>query len=395
MEDLIAGSESRIASSESQISNLESQIPTPRPRIANSESPIPNPQSPIPLNPARLDAILAAMRGRRVLVVGDLMLDEYVCGRSSRVSPEAPVLVVEVENTAHSLGGAANVARNAQQLGAAVRVAGVVGQDGAAGIVRQLLASCGCSAEGVLTDADRPTTVKTRVLAHGQQVVRVDRETRRPVGGAVLERLLRLAGDWIGAADAVILSDYAKGTLAEPLVRAAVARAAECGRPLAANLKPPRIDAFRGVGLATFNLAEAAQAAGQPIADARGLFDCGTALRARLDCRGLLVTRGAEGAVLFGSGADPLVLAAQPVQVFDVTGAGDTVVGVAALALAAGASCAEAAALGTLAGNVKVTKRGTAAVDAEEIRRFARNSWYGVSSHAYETLPPRPRRAAA
>lgn len=321
----------------------------------------------------RLDALLNSFAGERILVAGDLMLDEYIWGHTNRISPEAPVPVLDVKKNTHTLGGAANVAENLRAMGAEVSLAGVVGRDPGADQLRANLEIHGCSIGCVVVDDDRPTTVKTRVVVQNQQIVRIDRETRKPICGPVLERLMARIESTLPETDAVILSDYAKGVLTDRVVRMVIRKARERRIPVAANLKPPRVEAFRGATLLTLNLAEAERAWCRPITDDAALLCCGQTLRKRLGCKGLLITRGGDGVVLFTKSDVPLAIPAQRVQVFDVTGAGDTVISAASLALSAGATCAEAATVGNLAGNIKVTKLGTAAVDRDEIRRFAEN----------------------
>jgi len=347
------------------------------------------------IEPKRLDALLNAFAGRRILVAGDLMLDEYISGQASRVSPEAPVLVVDVQQTTHALGGAANVAGNVREMGAEVSVAGIVGRDPGANLLLASLEAHGCCVENVIVADDRPTTVKTRVVVQNQQVLRFDRETRKAVSEAAGARLLALVEAALPAVDAVILSDYAKGALTHRLVTAIIRKAKQRRVPLAANLKPPHVEAFCGATFLTLNQAEAERAWRQPIVDETSLYRCGHALRKRLACKGLLITRGGEGVVLFTQTGAPHAIPTRRVQVFDVTGAGDTVISAAAMALAAGATCHEAAVIGNLAGNIKVTKLGAAAVNRSEIRRFVKED--PLESSCHETIPDlgRPLRAVA
>lgn len=319
----------------------------------------------------RLDTLLSGFQGRRVLVVGDLMLDEYVWGRVNRISPEAPVMVVDVVETTHALGGAGNVVNNIQAMGASAVVAGVVGDDPNGLAVRERLRECGSVPDGVAIAPDRPTTVKTRIVAHSQQVVRVDRELRTAIPETTLAAVSRFVRDAVSGVDAVLLSDYSKGVLVDSLVRDAVAAARAAGRPVAANLKPPRVDPFAGATLLTLNVHEAERATGVEITDEPSLLSAGGSLRRRLECSALMVTRGGEGVALFTADAEPVLLAARRVEVYDVTGAGDTVISAATLALAAGGGFVEAAAIGNLAGNAKVTKLGVAPVTRDEIRRMA------------------------
>jgi rfaE bifunctional protein kinase chain/domain len=347
------------------------------------------------IGPKRLEALLNAFTGRKILVAGDLMLDEYVWGQASRISSEAPVLILDVQKTTHSLGGAANVARNVREMGAEATLVGVVGRDASADQLMASLESCGCSKSGIVAADDRPTTVKSRVVAQNQQIVRIDRETKKPVTGAVMDKLLSRIEEMLPAADAVILSDYAKGVLTDRLVRTVIKQAREYRVPVAANLKPPHVEAFRGATLLTLNLAEAERAWGRPIIGEAGLRRCGQELRKQLACKGLLITRGGDGVVLFASTGAPLFIPAQRVQVFDVTGAGDTVISAALLALSAGGTCAEAAAIGNMAGNIKVTKQGTAPVDRDEMRRFSRERCSEASSNEIKSDLGKRLRVAA
>jgi D-beta-D-heptose 7-phosphate kinase/D-beta-D-heptose 1-phosphate adenosyltransferase len=323
------------------------------------------------LSPDRLDALLNAFEGRKILVMGDLMLDEYLWGTVSRISPEAPVMVVEVNRTSHCLGGAGNVATNVQAMGGAAILSGVAGKDAMGEILREHAVACGSSATGIIAADERPTTVKTRIVAHSQQVVRVDRETRAPLDPASESRLLSFLRETAAGADAIILSDYAKGTLTNALVEEAVAQANRLGIPLAANLKPPRVRPFSGARFLSLNLMEAERAGNEPIADEAALARVGARLRGELACTSLLITRGSEGVALFTASEEPVAIPARRVEVYDVAGAGDAVISAAAMALAAGAQPAEAAAIGNLAGNVKVTKLGVAPVSRHEIRQMA------------------------
>lgn len=323
------------------------------------------------LPPDRLGALLDAFAGRSVIVTGDLMLDAYVWGRVNRISPEAPVMVVEEQETTHCMGGAGNVASNVRAMGGEATLCGAVGDDEDG---QRLLAHArthGIRASGVLTVAGRVTTVKTRIVAHSQQVVRVDRETREPLPADAGERIVGSVRAAIPRMDAMVLSDYAKGLLRDDVARACIAIAREHGRPVVVNLKPPRVQPFAGATLIALNHHETERAIGRPLPDEAAVFEAGNELRHRLSCDGLLVTRGPDGVCLFTADAGPLCLPARRVEVFDVAGAGDTVIAAAAMALASGASLAEAAALGNLAGNVKVTKLGVSTVSREEIRRMA------------------------
>lgn len=317
--------------------------------------------------PERLREIVNAFAGRRVLVVGDIMLDEYVWGEANRISPEAPVMVVEVRDTTYAIGGAGNVGHNIRSLGAHPRLCGVIGDDMMGKILQGIAAGAGIDTEGLVCAPDRPTTVKTRIVAHSQQVVRVDRETRDPISGTALDEMLVKVKHAIPTIDAVILSDYAKGALTDELTETVVSLARAAGKPTAANLKPPRVAPFRGATLLTLNMHEAERASNETIRCDADLHCVGRALRERLDCRALLITRGADGVALFTDGIEPVHIPARRVEVYDVTGAGDAVISASTLALISGASPAEAAAIGNLAGNAKVRKLGVAPVTTGEI----------------------------
>lgn len=324
---------------------------------------------PFPLE--RVYEVLERYSGRSILVLGDLMLDEYVWGQVKRISPEAPVMVVDVVRTTYALGGAGNVAHNVQAMGARAVVCGIVGDDTMGATLRDHVSEAGCIPEGIVTLEDRPTTVKSRILAHNQQVVRVDREKNTPISSEASRGLLKYVEEHIASVDGVILSDYAKGVLTEHLVKDTIALARRFNKPVAANLKPPRVAPFEGATLLTLNVHEAERAANETINETADLYRIGEALRAQLRCDALLVTRGADGIALFTASAEPVCLPARRLDVFDVAGAGDAVICAAALALASGASFLEAAAVGNIAGNAKVTKLGVAPVTRAEMRRVA------------------------
>ncbi|MBI3945558.1 MAG: D-glycero-beta-D-manno-heptose-7-phosphate kinase [Armatimonadetes bacterium] len=321
----------------------------------------------------RLAELIGRLGGRRALVLGDLMLDEYVTGVVSRISPEAPVPVVEVDLDRHTdtPGGAGNVAHNLRALGAEVRVLGVVGADAPGEVLRRRLDDTGVDTSGVLVDDTRPTTVKTRIIAHSQQVVRVDRECREPLADDVAGRLLALLEEQLArGADALLISDYdkgiARGTLAEAAIRACARRRV----PATANPKPPNLGRFQGAAVVVLNHLEAEAACGCRLRDEGEIRAAAEALRARLDLGALLVTRGALGTLLVEPGGVAHASPAVPVPVYDVVGAGDTAFSALTLALAAGAAPVEAAALANLAGGAVVRKAGTAVVGPEELREM-------------------------
>ncbi len=306
------------------------------------------------------------MRERRVLVVGDLMLDEFLWGRVSRISPEAPVPVVEVTRQSFHLGGAGNVAANLRSLGGAAVLVGLVGRDAAGARVMDTLRSAGVEPR-LVTAPDRPTTVKTRIVAHSQQVVRADREESRDVSGAAAEAIREALAEELAGCDALVVSDYQKGVVTAPLLRSALPLARRRRRPVLVDPKLRHFALYRGVTVVTPNQLEAEQATGVRLRSDTDLDTAGRRILSLLRCRAALVTRGEHGMSLFERGRPPLHVEAAAREVFDVTGAGDTVIATLALALSAGATLDEAARLANAAAGVVVGKVGTAQASPEEV----------------------------
>jgi len=300
--------------------------------------------------------------GRKILVVGDLMVDEWIWGTVTRISPEAPVPVVAVADHSFTLGGAGNVANNLRALRAAVVFAGTVGDDAFAEQIRDLLRAEQVDDSGVFTMLDRPTTRKTRIVAHNQQVVRADWESRSALSEADRRRVADFVRERASQCDAVILSDYAKGLLCREIVEAA----RTCPLVLA-DPKPQNIELFNGITCVAPNVGEAATITGIPIVDDASLERAGMRLIEMLDCRYAVVTRGEHGMSLFGRNGERLQIPSVARAVYDVSGAGDTVVAVLALALAAGAPIEQAMQLANFAAGVVVEKLGTATASPEEI----------------------------
>lgn len=320
---------------------------------------------------SRLDAraLFKRMRGRRILVVGDVMVDEWIWGTVTRISPEAPVPVVAVDNHSFTLGGAGNVANNLRALDAEVTFAAAVGTDPLAHYVSDLLVRENISADGLVRLHDRPTTRKTRVVAHNQQVVRADWESASPLSLEDRRRLCEVVRGYAAAADAVVLSDYAKGVIARDIVDAALA----CPVVLA-DPKPQNLTLFTGVTCVAPNVHEAAQASGISIVDDESLERAGSSLLATLQSRYVVITRGEHGMSLFGSLGERLDIPSVARTVFDVSGAGDTVIAVLTLALAAGAQIDVATQLANFAAGAVVEKLGTATAGAEEIMALVQHS---------------------
>lgn len=320
-----------------------------------------------PLTRARAQRLLAAMEGSRILVVGDVMLDEFLWGRVARISPEAPVPVVEITSQTFHLGGAANVACNVRSLGGQAVVGGVVGRDAAGQRLRDALVRSGVEDALTLDDAGRPTTHKTRIIAHHQQVVRADREGTDEIGAALEDTLGDAVRRAARGAGAIILSDYQKGVVTRGLMKKVLDAARRAGVPLLVDPKVRHFALYRGAEIVTPNQAEAEQATGVRIRDTAGLHEAGRRILKTLRCRAALITRGEHGMALFEQDRKPVEIPTAAQQVFDVTGAGDTVIATLALALAAGATLPEAAMLANYAAGVVVGKIGTATVAPEEV----------------------------
>ena len=323
------------------------------------------------LTQKRARSITDEFGGKRIVVLGDVMLDEFIWGRVRRISPEAPVPVVEVDRQTLALGGAGNVVSNLVALGASPTPIGVIGDDLDAERLRHAFRELSVSSDRLVIDATRPTTVKTRIIAHNQQVVRADRESRAPIAAQVEDRVVDGFGGEIRAADAIVVSDYGKGLLTPRLLSQTLQAARERGLIVCLDPKMRSFVNYQPVTVITPNNQEAAEASGIAIEDEQSLAEAGCKLIASIDCRAVLVTRGEEGMTLFTDGGPAGVnLTHIPTvarEVYDVTGAGDTVIATLALALAGGASLEEAAVLANHAAGVVVGKVGTASVTREEL----------------------------
>ena len=320
------------------------------------------------LTRARLDEILERGRGLRVAVVGDVMLDVYLVGAVSRISPEAPVPVVHVTEERTALGGAANVAANVAALGAACEVVGYVGMDAAGAQIRRELAELdGGKVHARLVErADRPTTTKTRVVARQQQVVRFDRERDDDLPDECAAELCEHVSAAVAACDALVLEDYNKGVLAPSVIRTALDAAQAAGIPSVVDPKFRNFFAFRGATVFKPNAVELGTAMASPVraGDDAWLESARTGTGARH----LLLTLGEDGMALRSEGGTSFRIPTQAREVYDVSGAGDTVTAFLAVALAAGATIEEAAVLANLAAGIEVGKPGVATVAPDELR---------------------------
>lgn len=320
------------------------------------------------LDRSRMAQLIGAFENKRILVLGDLMLDEFIWGRVRRISPEAPVPVVEVERQTLSLGGAGNVASNLVTLGARPIPLGVVGIDAEADRMRSVFSSMGVSTEAVLDDRSRHTTLKTRIIAHNQQVVRADRESRASISNEIEKKAFGTFTDELDSADAVVISDYGKGFLTEWLVARSLKQAHKSDHVVCVDPKSRTFGHYQPVTVITPNNQEAAIAAGiSADDDERAVLEAGRRLVSSLDCRAALITRGEEGMTLFQKSGEITNIPTVAREVYDVTGAGDTVIATLTLALTCGASAVEAAVLANYAAGVVVGKLGTATVTRTEL----------------------------
>jgi D-beta-D-heptose 7-phosphate kinase/D-beta-D-heptose 1-phosphate adenosyltransferase len=331
------------------------------------------------VNLERCRSLLQGFAGRRIAVIGDLMMDEYVWGRATRISPESPVMVVDVERETAVPGGAANVVNNLLALGASVEVVGVVGQDPAGERLREDLRTRGAGVDGILTDGSRRTTRKTRVVAHHQQVLRVDREDRLALSEAVADQMMEVFAGLLDSCEAVVVSDYNKGVIGPTTGGRIIGACRTRGAPALANPKPGNVRWLRGCHVIQLNQFEAETAAAQAGLDCGTVFHeeveadpqerrrAGASLLQVLGTEALVVTRGARGMCLVEQSGAFAEVPPHAVEVYDVAGAGDTVISTLTLGLLAGATLLEAAELASRAAACVVRKVGVATTTPDEV----------------------------
>lgn len=335
----------------------------------------------------KLTRFAKALRGRRIGVAGDFMLDRYVWGSATRLSPEAPVPVVDFANESEVLGGAGNVATNLAALGATVLAFGVTGEDEEGRAIRSLMGAAGVATKGMAGDASRITTVKTRIVARHQQIVRVDRERREPLGRALEDRLVRAIKAALPRLDALVVSDYDKGVVTDSLADRVLTECHRRGVPALVKPKTLRLFAYRGASMIVCNAKEAGFFVTRSLDDDESVEQAGRSLLAHFGCSAVVITRGSEGLNVFEDtspkgfhvsatsseisyarvGQAGVDRSAHGRQVFDVTGAGDTVLSVLALAVAARVPIREAAVLANAGAGVVVGKLGTSTVTQIEL----------------------------
>lgn len=314
----------------------------------------------------RLRELIEAFPGAKVTVVGDVIVDHYIWGQVKRISPEAPVPVVDVKKEDRCLGGASNVANNISKLGGSVDIVGMVGQDEPGDWVAIGLEDSGIGSAGLVRLPDRPTTIKTRVIAHNQQVVRFDRETKDSLPSTAFNAVRDTLDAYLEPGRIVVVSDYGKGVVSTPVLNFLRERIASSGIRVCVDPKSRHFRIYKGFTLVTPNQHEAELASGLEIKDDESLRKAGFRLLASLESEALLITRGEAGMSLFSAG-DTVHIPTMARDVYDVTGAGDTVLATLAMSLSVGASFLEAALLANLAAGIVVGEVGTSTVKKEEL----------------------------
>ena len=326
-----------------------------------------------PYKANRLKEYIDRFSEAKVLVIGDIILDEYIWGDVSRISPEAPVPVVEVKRETKILGGAANVIHNIATLGAKPTLCGVVGQDHAGKAIINEINNMGLTSDGIALEQGRPTSIKTRVVARNQQVVRFDRETRTDIRPESIENLLTFVGENLDRLDAIVVADYGKGVISASLMkglRKLIQSAAGEPVKIAVDPKTGNFEYYHGVDVITPNHHEAGIFCRFEIVDEETLVRAGKQMLKELNCRSVLITQGKDGMTLFENGGEIIHIPTVAKNVFDVTGAGDTVISTFSLALASGLDLKSAAVLSNYAAGIVVGEVGTSTVSAEELKKL-------------------------
>ena len=325
----------------------------------------------------KLESILKRFPRVKLLVVGDIMMDQSILGKVSRISPEAPVpvIIAEVEN--FNLGGAANVAHNIRSLGGVVSLCGIVGDDENGKKMYRRIAKRGIQTQGIFTEQGRQTTVKTRIIAHHphyQQLVRIDRETTDHPKASTFRNLSKFLTEKMEDFDGVVFSDYGKGLLTRKLIQTIISRARQSRKLIMVDPKVKNFFFFKGATVITPNTNEASEASRIPVTDQVSVEKIGRSLLKKLKCNALVITQGEKGMTIFEPHQKPYPVPTVAKEVYDVTGAGDTVIGTMALALGTGphVSVKDAASLANYAAGIVVGKVGTAIVSSEELLKVIR-----------------------
>ena len=330
----------------------------------------------------KLRNILENMKSKTIMVIGDIMLDHYIWGKVDRISPEAPVPVVEVQEERFKLGGAGNVANNLLGLGARVLIGGVRGDDPQGTILLDILKEWDIPTDQILTAPDKGTIVKTRIIAHTQQVARIDKENRSFISDAQREKLISAVRDAIDDIDAIIISDYAKGVVSRELIEEIMLIAKNKGVLVCVDPKERNFSFYKKVNVITPNTKELSFGAGIKIENEQDIIEAAHKVKSMLDCEMVLVTRGEHGMSLFDATGETIDIPTTARAVFDVTGAGDTVISCFTLALASGATPREAAIISNVAAGLVVAEVGAANVPWNKLFTMCMEEICGDSTHS-------------
>ena len=334
------------------------------------------------ITPNRLEEIQKSFAGKRIAVVGDLMLDRYFWGTVSRISPEAPVPVVEVDEESTRLGGAANVANNIASLGGVPIMMGVVGKDIGAEMLKNLIAGNGFPTDGIVVDDSRPTTIKTRVIAHSQHVVRIDQEEKTDLNAGIQAKILAGLEKQIESLDGIILEDYNKGVLTKGLIKSVITLAKDHKKTITVDPKFINFFDYQGVSVFKPNRKEAEEALGHRLYDYRDMEAAALELFSRLNAENVLLTLGEKGMLLLERNGSLAHVETKARNVADVSGAGDTVIATLTMAMVAGASVRESAALSNYAGGIVCGEVGIVPIDKSVlIQTILKDINHGDSGH--------------
>jgi rfaE bifunctional protein kinase chain/domain len=322
----------------------------------------------ISVTESRLNELLASMNGKRIAVIGDLMLDRYIWGSVSRISPEAPVPVIDMETEQARLGGAANVAKNIKSLGGVPLLVGVIGADNSGNQLYEIIRESNFPLEGIVVDGTRPTTVKTRVIAHSQHVVRIDREMKTDISFTVQNKILDALRHHIDSIDGIILEDYNKGVIVKSLIKQVITLANDHGKMITVDPKFNNFFEYRNVTVFKPNRKEVEEAIGTRLMEERDILKAGKLLLDKLETKNVLLTLGEHGMSLFESDGTISHVETKARNVADVSGAGDTVISTLTMALSAGASIKEATMLANFAGGIVCGYVGIVPIDKNELK---------------------------
>jgi len=315
----------------------------------------------------RIKRLFADFKNQKIVVVGDLMLDRYIWGSVSKISPEAPVPVVEVQRESHRFGGAANVVNNVQTLGAHVFPVGILGQDSGGELLTALFKKQDLSVDGLICESQRKTTIKTRIIAHNQHVVRIDREIKSAVSKKTQDKIVSLLKDHLNDADCLILEDYNKGLLTPRLIENIINLARNKKVKILVDPKFDNFFAYKNTTLFKPNKKETADKLGIKLQTEEDILHAGEKLQQRLNCKAVLITLGEQGMILIDKGKEPFTIPTKAVKVHDVSGAGDTVIATMAVLIAAGANYREAATISNYAAGIVCGEVGIVPINYDNL----------------------------